>query len=414
MPSAAEQPGSLTEGALAGRRVLDFTGGAGAYCGKLFADMGADVVKIEPPGGDPARHTPPFRNHTPHPDGSFFFLYMNTSKRGITLDLGRPEGRALLRRLAAGADLIVENFAPGHLDGLGIGYASLKEANPRLVLTSITGFGRDGPHAGFRSSDLVASALGGAMYVTGDADDPPVALAGRQAEIMASTCAATAAMIALYRAALDGEGQHVDISMEEVTVAVTHICGVGKWLDDGIVPRRMGTGLFASVPSGAYRCKDGLVYLMVNRPAHWSALARWIAAETGNDAVLDPIFDGPSSNRQPNRDLLDLYISDLTGRFTVAEIYHEGQRRHLAFTPLNDAAAVASDPHLAARGYFVDVDHPDGARLRYPGAPYRHAATPWRIARTAPRLGEHNAEIYHGELGIGGDELNSLVERGIV
>jgi crotonobetainyl-CoA:carnitine CoA-transferase CaiB-like acyl-CoA transferase len=400
--------------ALAGRRVLELADEKGVYCGKLLADMGADVIKIEPPGGDAARHLPPFWDDKPDPDGSLFFLYMNTSKRGITIDIGRAEGQDLFKRLARTADLVIETFPPGHLDALGLGYNALREDRPALVLTSITGFGQTGPYRDCASADIVAGALGGALYVTGEAEDPPVTLAGSQAHVMASTYAAVSSMIALHCATRSGEGQHVDISVEETTASVTHICGAGKWLDDHILPKRMGTGLFASVPSGAYRCKDGLIYLMVNRPAHWKALAEWIHEVTGNSAVLDPLFDGPSSNRHASRDLIDFYIADLTSRYTVGEIYHEGQRRHIAVTPVNTAAAVAGDPHLAARHYFVEVTHSGCGTLRYPGAPYRHSATPWRIARPAPRVGEHNEEIYRGELGLSAEAIRAFADRGVI
>jgi benzylsuccinate CoA-transferase BbsE subunit len=403
-----------TRGALHGRRVLELADESGVYCGKLFADMGADVIKIERPGGDSTRGIPPFLRDEPHPEGSLFFLYMNTSKRGVTLDITTPEGQQLFRRLATTADLVVETFAPGRLDGLGLGYEALRPANRALVFTSITGFGQTGPHRSFACSDLVAGALGGALYVTGEKDDPPVRLAGRQAHIMASVTAAASSMIALHRSRLCGEGQHVDISIEEVSVAAAHICGVGKWLDDGIIPQRSGTSLFASVPSGAYPCQDGRVYLMVNRPLHWIELARWIHQETGNEEVLDPMFEGPSSNRQPYRELLDLWITEFTARFSVDTIYHEGQRRHLAFTPVNRAEAVARDPQLAARDYFVEVEHPAMGRLRYPGAPYRHSETPWSITRPAPRIGEHNDEVYGHELGVSAEELRTLRHAGVV
>ena len=399
--------------ALAGRRVLELADETGVYCGKLLADMGADVIKIEPPGGDATRHVPPFWEDRPDPDGSLFFLYMNTSKRGVTLDLTRPQGRELFARLARRADIIIETCAPGHLDALGIGYDQLRVAHPSLVFTSITGFGQTGPHRDFASADIIASALGGAMYVTGAADDPPVTLAGSQAHVMASTYAAVSSLIALHHATCTGAGQQVDISVEETTASVTHICGVGKWLDDHIVPKRMGTGLFASVPSGAYRCKDGLVYLMINRPAHWKALAAWIHEVTGNAAVLDPMFDGSSSSRAANRDLVDHYIGELTARYTVDEVYHEGQRRHIAVTPVNTAAAVSADAHLAARRYFVDVAHAGRGRLTYPGGPYRHAATPWRIARPAPRVGEHNEEVY-ADLGLSPQTIRALMDSGVI
>ena len=400
---------AIRAGALSGRRVLELADETGVYCGKLLADMGADVLKIEPPGGDATRTLPPL-----HRDQSLFFLYMNTSKRGLTLDLAQPEGQTLFRRLAATADLVVETLPPGRLDGLGLGEASLRATNPRLVVTSITGFGQTGPWRHYRSSDLVAGALGGAMYVTGAAEDPPVRLAGHQACVTASTCAAASSMIALLHASLTGAGQHVDVSLEETTVAATHICGIGKWLDDGIVARRAGTSLFASVPSGTYRCRDGLVYLMVNRPLHWQALARWVHEVTGNDAVLDPLFEGPSSRRQAYRDFLDEWIGELTARFTVAEVSREGQRRHLAITPVNTAAGVANDPHLAAREYFVALEHPQTGPLRYPGAPYQLSATPWRLTRPAPGVGEHNGEVYQGELGLSADDCRALARRGVI
>jgi len=402
------------QGALSGRRVLELADASGAYCGKLMADLGADVIKVERPGGDPSRQIPPFWRDARGDDTSFSFLYANTSKRGVTLDPARPEGRAILEQMARSADVVVETFPPGQLDALGLGYEALRLVNPRLVLTSITGFGQSGPHRDYRCSDLVASALGGALYVTGEEDDPPVTLAGSQAHISACTFAAVSSLVALLHASRTGSGQHVDISMQEAVTSVTHICGAGKWLDDGIVPRRRGTGLFASVPSGAYPCSDGLVYLMVNRPHHWKALAEWIHEETGNEEVLDPIFEGPSSRRQEHRELLDLFISEFTRGLTVDEVYHEGQRRHIAFTPVNTAAAVARDPHLDARGYFVSVAHPDAGALHQPGAPYRLARTPWAVRRPAPRVGEHNQDVYGGELGISDERLRALRDSGVV
>jgi benzylsuccinate CoA-transferase BbsE subunit len=401
-------------GALTGRRVLELADETGAYCGKLLADLGADVIKLEPPGGDRSRRLPPrFRAGSGREEG-LSFLYLNTSKRGVTLDLQKPEGPELLARLASSADLVVETLAPGTLESLGLGYESLRRVNSRLVLTSITGFGQTGPHRDFRSSDLVASALGGAMTVTGEEEDPPVRLAGTQAYVAASTVAAASSLIALLASSQSGEGQHVDISVQEVTASVAHICGVGKWLDDGIIPRRQGTGLFASVPSGAYACQDGNVYLMVNRPLHWIALARWVHEVTGNQEILDPMFEGPSSNRQPYRELLDLFISEFTSQLSVEAAYREGQSRHIAVTPVNTAAAVAEDPHLASRGFFQEVVHPTAGRLTYPGAPYRHSETPWRIQRPAPTPGQHNQEIYRDELGISESALRALRAGGVI
>ena len=377
--------------ALTGRRVLELAGPSGAYCGKLFADLGADVIKVEPPGGDPARWTPPFWDDVPDADGSLPFLYLNANKRSLELDLERPVDRARFRELALGADVLLESLPPGELARLGVDWETLRESRPDLVLTSITGFGQTGPHRAYRSSDLVAFAAGGAAYVIGSPEDPPVRLAGSQAHVLASACAAAASLVALRHAARTGRGQHVDISMQETVIAASLICGVGKWREDGIIPKRIGTGLVASIPSGAYACKDGSVYLMVNRPAHWKALALWIHEVTGNREVLDPMFDGPSSARLPYRELLDLFISEMTGGMGAQEVYREAQRRHIAMTPINGTADVARDPHLVARGYFVPLDHPGRGTLRYPGPPYRLSATPWALERPAPRPGEGGA-----------------------
>ncbi|MFQ5697674.1 MAG: CaiB/BaiF CoA transferase family protein [Myxococcota bacterium] len=407
-------PDSPHAAALAGRRVLELAGASGHYCGKLFADMGADVLKIERPGGDASRALRPWIGRDPGPDRSLVFAYMNTSKRGVTLDLAQPEGRELFRKLASGADLVLETTPPGTLEALDLGFETLRRDHPALVMTSITGFGQTGPHRGYRSSDLVAGALGGAMHVTGSAADPPVRLAGTQAYASASICAAASSMIALFHARRSGQGQHVDISLEETMVSVSHICGIGKWLDDRIVPRRSGPGLFASVPSGTYRCRDGLIYLMVNRPAHWQALASWVHEVTGNREILDPMFEGPSSNRYEYRELLDLFIGELTATQTVESVYREGQRRRIAFTPVQTLEGVNADRQLASRGYFVVVEHPEHGPLRLPGAPYQHSETPCRISRPAPRVGEHNREIYGGELGLADAELEALAANGVL
>jgi crotonobetainyl-CoA:carnitine CoA-transferase CaiB-like acyl-CoA transferase len=383
----------MMDAALKGLRVVELADDRGAYCGKLLADMGADVVKVERPGGDPTRMFAPFWGEKPDPGRSLPFLYQNTSKRSIELDLEREEGRALFSDLCARSDLLIETLPPGALDDLGVGYRALSERNPALVVTSITGFGQTGPYAHYASTDLIASAMGGSMYVIGHAEDPPVRHASAQTHMSASACAAASSMIALHHAGRTGQGQQIDISAQEISVSVSHIAGVSKWLEDGHIPKRFGSGLIASIPSGAYPCSDGQVYLACNRPGHWDALAQWIHEVTGNEEVIDPMFQGPSSKRLPFRELLDLFIGELTQRFTIQEVYHEGQRRHIAFTPANTATSLAADEHLAERHFFVDIDHGSAGTLRYPGAPFRHPTTPWRISHPAPAPGEHTAEV---------------------
>lgn len=381
-----------THGALAHLRVLDLTSSSAAYCGKLFADLGADVIKVEPPGADPGRREAPLLETTGG-KRSLPFLYANSNKRSIVLDLESAADQARFRALAADSDLILEAFPVGTLAALGLGYEELAADHPELVLTSISGFGQAGPQCGFRSNDLVASALGGAMISIGDPADPPVRLAGHQADVSTATLAAASSLVALSHRDRTGLGQHVDISSLEVVAAITHIAGVGKWLEDGIIPKRVGTGLVASVPSGAYRCKDGLVYLMVNRPAHWEALANWIHERTGNEEVLLPEFNGASSNRLPYRELLDVFIGDLASQLTVFEMYHEGQRRHIAVTPVHSATELLTDPHLLARKFFNDAAVEAGRSLPVPGPPFRLSRTPCAADRSWPDSGEDNQDV---------------------
>ena len=380
-------------GALAGRRVLEIGGPEGAYCGRLLADFGAEVILIEPPGGHPVRREWPCTAHAAQDDASFFHLYMNAGKKSVALALDTPAGRETLLGLARGADLVLESLPPGRLASLGLGLERLREHNPALVLTSISAFGQSGPHRDFPAADIVAMAMGGAMVVTGHPDDPPVTLAGSQAFVSAATLAAASSLVALGHAVRTGAGQHVDISLQEAMLAVTSICGVGKWLDDGLVPRRFGTGTFSSVPSGAYACADGEIYLMVNRPLHWKALARWVHESTGNEDILDPLFEGPSLVRQPYRDLLDIFLAEHCARFTVEELYLEGQRRHIAMSPLNSVGAMCRDHHLAARNFFVGVEQPGLGRLVMPGVPYRFGRTPCVARGPAPHVDEHRAEL---------------------
>ncbi len=384
----------MTDSALTGRRVLELADAKGVYCGKLLADLGAEVLKIESPSGDPSRHWKPVWQNAGRADDSLFFLYMNSGKKSLVLDLQREQDRDQFRQLAAASDLIIETLPPGRMAEMGLSYEQLSIDNPALVMTSITGFGQTGPYAQYKTSNSVASAMGGAMGVTGMPEDPPVTLAGSQAYVMGATLAAASSMIALHHASETGQGQQVDISLQEAMLAVTSISGVGKWLDDGIIPQRFGTGLFAAVPSGAYSCKDGSIYLIINRPKHWLALVQWVREITGIEEIADAMFEGPSSVRQPYRELLDIYISELTQHYTVDEFYREGQRRHLAVTPLNTAHGVLQDKHLNARGFFQVLDHA-GRELRYPGAPYHFCTTPWRLASPAPSLGGHNGELAH-------------------
>lgn len=368
--------------ALEGIRVLELADAQGEYAGKLLADLGAEVCKVEGPGGEESRRLAPLSAQEPLE--SYWFRYANTSKQSLILDLETEPGRDAFRALAETADLILESRGPGFLEDHGLDFAQLRLRNPKLVLARISGFGQDGPRAHWYSSDLVATALSGAAYTTGWPDEPPMSLAGFPAYVMAGAAAASGALMALDAARQSGRGECVDVSLQEVMASVSHVVGAGRYLEDGVIYRRQGSGLTASVPSGVWAARDGSVYLTVNRPAHWSSLAKWVAETGGSEAILEPIFEGPSANRQEYREVIDVWLAEHFGRMTVAESCHLGQEKHIAITPLQGVAQVLGDPHLRERGFFV---RPDGTSDLYPGAPYRHEATPWRIGGLAPALG---------------------------
>jgi crotonobetainyl-CoA:carnitine CoA-transferase CaiB-like acyl-CoA transferase len=362
--------------ALTGRRFVEFADDKTAYAGKLLAEMGAEVLLVEPPAGCAARH----RN----PD---FFAFANTSKQSVVLDVSTPTDRATLRELVAAADALLEGGRPGQWAAVGFGWEELSAARPDFVLVSVTDFGQTGPQSGWLGADLVALARGGAAHTIGYAEDPPVIPAGSHSHVMAGTLAAAAALVALGEVSSGGRGQHVDISLEEVAASMSHIAGVGKYLDDGIVPRRAGTGLFASVPSGAYPCRDGLVYLMVNRAAHWKALAGWVAEETGQEAITSALWEGPSAVRIEDRELIDTLLGALTKKYSVEEFVREGQARHIAVAPLRSPAEVLADPLLAQRGAFVEVVDPHGGARKQPAPASRFARTPAWVRGAAPEIG---------------------------
>lgn len=400
--------------ALSGYRILDLADERGVYCGKLLADLGADVIKVEPPGGDRTRDLGPYYQGAPHRERSLFFWYMNTSKRGITLDITKRDGQDLFKRLAKRADAVIETFQPGYLASLGLGYERLKEANPGIVFTSITGFGQSGPYRDFKSDEMIAMAMGGMMHSNGLPERPPVRSRVPVLSYLASMHGAQGTLMALRARKRTGRGQHVDVSMQES--AATTLCefGVNSYTGPNrfYITRWYGGDRTGTVPFGNYPCKDGYVSLIITRPAHWTTFIQWCAEVTGNTQILDEKYEG--DRRQYVAELRPIFI-EFAKRFTKAELYAEGQKRHLTFVPVNTIPEVAKHRQLQARGFFVEVRHPEvGATVRYPGAPYQMRGSPWAIRRRAPLIGEHNEEVYGKELGLSKDELAAYQAAGVI
>lgn len=396
--------------ALGELRVLDLADEKGLYCTKLMADLGADVLRVERPRGDATRNIGPFLHDQPHPERSLFFAYLNTNKRGITLNLECADGQEVFRRLVKTADILVETFPPGYLARLGLDYPHLREVNPRLILTSITGFGQTGPYRDYKTCDMVGFAMGGLMYLTGDPKSPPVQAGGYQVYYTGSMFAAVATLMAVYRRRTTGEGEHVDVSMQECVASLLETATV-NYSYNGVVQKRTGTQHAIAAPCRVYPCQDGYWAVIANAPHMWDALVAWIVEEgIGVEELTKSEYQFMDA-RRANIDQINAYIAEFGMRHTKAELFAEGQSRRIPVAPAAAATEVLADPHLHARGYFVDLEHPVLGILRYPGAPYKLSETYWRILRPAPLVGQHNQEVYQ-ELGLSQSDLVVLAGVG--
>ena len=397
----AERPAFLLmPGALAGLRVLDLADQAGALAGRLLAGLGADVILVEPPRGSRLRTIPPFWRGAPDRERSLFFWFYALGKRSVTLDWTVPAGAALLERLVATADMLIETERPGT-------FAALGAAHPRLVVASITPFGQRGPYRDWQASDLVAQAMGGLLYVNGHPDGPPLQSLGLQAYHQAGIFAATGMLAALLARETTGRGQHIDVSLQAaVASALEHV--PGRWHQAGEIPRRQGT-LHWSRWFRVGRCRDG--YVLHCTLGDWTSLLEWVradgmAADLGAPQWEDAVY------RHAQAEHLFAVLDAWAARYTMAELQEGAQARRLAYAAVCAPEALLADPQLAARDFFVPIDHPDlGCEVPYPGMPFRLVEMP-RPSRP-PLLGEHNAVVY-GALGLGPEEVEDLAGRGVV
>ena len=399
-------------GPLEGLRVIEYCDELGQLAGKLLADMGADVVKVEPPEGSSARAIGPFARDVPGPNRSLNFWYHNTNKRSIVLDPGSDEGRETFLRLARGADIVIEDRPPGELAGLGVDYPALSEGNPGLVHCSITPFGQDGPWSRFRSSDFIGLALGGPMMMNGyDQADAPGAppIRGHGDQGYNTTChfATHGILAALLYRDRTGAGQYIDCSMHEALSCTTEV-GMPYWLyKRQDVFRQTGRHAAASrTEPWLYRARDGrdvIIFGVGRDNAGWKLIKEWFQPEGFGLQFSEARFDSPQV-RQPARGAPEAAeIMAEVGRFIAAhdaaEVYRGGQERGQAWGAVRSPEETLDDPHWADRGFFVPTEGEGAsAPAMMPGAPYVFSATPWELRRPAPKLGEHTAEVL-AELG---------------
>lgn len=406
---------ALNDGALEGLTVLDLSRYvAGAYCGKLLAAYGAEVIKVEAPGeGDGARRVGPFPDGEPDPEASALFLYMNTGKKGLTLDLASDEGVAVLKELVVQADVLIENFAPGVVESMGLDYAALSAINPELVMASISNFGQSGPYRDYRADTMVEMALSGQMYINGDPEREPLSSAGYQPSYQAALYAYSGIMAALLVRDRDGKGQYVDISIQE-SMASEHQFTLNRFTASGGIRMRAGNRYGSVHPATIYPCKGvdgkpGLVSLGISDPTQYVLLLELLDM---SELLDDPRFKNPSLCSQ-NYVEFDALVRPWFMEHTAEEIVHAFQDNRIPAAFVNEVSEVLDDPQYAFRGFWKEIDHPVAGTHRYAGLPYHLSEAP-PVYERANLLGEHTDEVLAGKLGYDGERLAQLRKGGVI
>jgi formyl-CoA transferase len=395
--------------ALQGIRVIDMTHNqAGPACAQILGFLGADVIKLEEPkGGDVAR-----TNMRDRPDSdSLFFLVLNANKRSLTLNLKTEEGKRLFRKVIAESDVLLENFGPGALDRLGLGYDSLSQLNPRLIYATIKGFGTYGPYSGYKSFEPIAQAMGGAMAVTGFPENPPTYVFPAIGDSGTGMHMAIGILAALQQRHVSGKGQHVEVSMQDAVVNLIRV-SLRDHQRYGHPPARVGNQLGHTVPGTTYPCAPGgpndYVYIFA-QPQMWKPLLQAIGQP---DLADDPRF-ATADARWENRSALNAIVEAWTRKRSKHEVMRILGEAGVPSGACQDTGEVLADPHLRAREMIVDVDFPTRGTYQTVGCPIKLSASPAEITRP-PLLGEHTDEVLAALCGIGPDALRQLRESGVI
>ena len=400
----------MVERALDSIKVLDLSQHiSGPYCTKMLAAFGAEVIKVEKPGeGDVARRLGPFPADKPHPERSGLFLYLNTAKQSITLNIESATGRKLLKELVKTTDVLVENSEPRVMAGLGLDYGSLAKVNPRLVVTSITSFGQSGPYRDYKASSIVEYALSGHVYITGEPDREPLQGPGPQPDYQGGLHGFWGTLLALYSREETGRGQHVDVSTLE-TMAGFHQYTVSYYSYSGEIKRRTGNRYAGWPMVSIYSCQDGYVSLSAPTPLQREFLYVLIGKP---ELLADPRFQ-TRETLADNADAFDSLVAPWFRERTKEEIFHACAEMRIPCSPVTSPGELLNDRHYQSRRFWVEIDHPEAGKLTYPGAPFKMSETPWQTGR-APLLGEHNVEIYCDRLGYTRDDLVAMRDAGAI
>jgi benzylsuccinate CoA-transferase BbsE subunit len=404
-------------------QVLDLTDEKGYMCAKILGGLGAEIIKIEPPGGDRGRNIGPFVGDRPDPNSSLYWIAFNVNKKSITLDLKTKEGKTILKKLAASADFVIESFKPGHLHELRLGYEALSKVNPAIVMTSITPYGQTGPCKDLNASDIVCWAGSGYMWLCGIEGRAPLRMSVPQAYLHGGAEAAMGSMVAFWHRQKAGEGQHVDVSITE-SAMWSCLTAHAAWDMNREILQRQG----AFRAYGAYKirfmypCQDGyVIFLLLGGhigARGQKALAQWMDQEGMSDEFLRN-FDWDSFDASTYNDEMARKLEPFFERFfltkTKDKLFRAALKMQFLLAPVNTIQDLTESAHLAARDFWVDLDHPElDVRLTYPGAPFKSDRVSWRIDRRAPLVGEHNAEIYGRQLGFSNGEIQALAKKGVI
>ena len=410
-----QETSTSTKTALGHIRVIEIGEEIGEFCCKTIADMGADVIRVEPPGGAKTRSIGPYYKNAEHPERSLHFWSYNLNKRSITLDLNSPKGQNLLKDLIQQSDILVESTPPDWMRERNLDYETLIQVNPKLIFVSISPFGRTGPPSHFQGSELVALASSGYMYTTGWKWQKPTHPWGRQACHAAGLFAVTGAMAAIFERRRTGRGKYIDVSMQK-SVASTVEQNVGFYFGDGIVSgRRENDHVNGFGGSKLIECKDGWVHMGVGWRNGHNEIVEWMDVE----GMAEDLTDKKWHDRKFHRENISHVIETITKWAklkTKAEFFHQGQERGLECGPVNSVAEALNDPQMQSREFWVEVEHPEighGEKFTYPGAPCLLSETPWAARRRAPLIGEDNDYVFQEILGLSPNEQRKLAAKNI-
>jgi crotonobetainyl-CoA:carnitine CoA-transferase CaiB-like acyl-CoA transferase len=392
---------------LHGFRVLDLSSSIGAFCGKLLRDLGMEVIKVEPPAGDALRSEPPFAKGHAHREGSLRFAYLNAGKRSVTLDVRRESGRKLFLDLVQRADVVLETFEPGYLADQNLGYEALLERQPRLILVSLTPFGQDGPYVHYRASDIVTTAMGGLLYISGDPALPPCMPPETQSYYYASIFAAYGVVLALWQREMRGIGAHIDASVQASMALHEHVAF--NYSAEGRIMKRAGSQHQHNAPANLFKCKNGYISLFVTQN-HWPIFLK--VFENHPPELDDPKWIN-SNLRRAHADYINAQVTSFTSRYLKEDLAELLQKNGIPGLPVNSPSDFMNDPHIRARGFFGNVTHPVLGSFQQAGGPFM-VDDQRSVPLPAPLLGQHNDEVFCGELGLDKRDLEVMAADGVI